>query len=76
MPTEDEFLSFVASILNVDRGMLALDTAYGVLPAWDSVMHLRLVMEIGDRYGTDIPFEKVPELTTLGAFYGLIRGAT
>ena len=70
--TEDEFLTFVAQILETDRASLSLATAQGACPAWDSVMHLRLVMEIGDRYGVDIPFEKVPEITTLGAFYAFV----
>lgn len=73
MPTIDEFLAFVATVLDVDRGQVALETAYESIPAWDSVMHLRLVMEIGDRFKVDIPLERVPELKTLGDFYGLVR---
>ena len=72
MTAEDEFLDFVASVFRTDRALLSLATAYGSLPAWDSVMHLRLVMEIEDRYHADIPMETVPELKTLGAFYELI----
>ena len=72
MTAEDEFLDFVASLFGTDRAALSLATAYGSVPAWDSVMHLRLVMEIEDRYRADIPMEAVPELKTLGAFYALI----
>ena len=72
MTSEDEFLDFVASVFRTDRASLSLATAYGSVPAWDSVMHLRLVMEIEGRYQTDIPMESVPELKTLGAFYKLI----
>ena len=74
MVEKDEFLEFVATVLGVGRESLALETAYGAIPEWDSVMHLRLVMEIQDRYGVDIPLEKVPELKTLGDFYGFVRG--
>lgn len=70
----EEFLEFVATVLDVGREGLSLETAFGSVPEWDSVMHLRLVMEIQDHYGVDIPLEKVPELKTLGDFYGFVRG--
>ena len=74
MTTAEEFLDFVATVLGRDRAALSLETAYGTIPEWDSVMHLRLVMEIQDRYGVDIPLEKVPEMRTLGDFYAFVRG--
>ena len=65
---EEEFLNFVAPVLGVDRSGLSLATAFGTIPEWDSVMHLRLVMEIQEKYGVDIPIERVPEVKTLGDF--------
>ena len=72
MAKENEFLDFVATVLSVDRGSLSLGTAYESIPEWDSVMHLRLVMEIQDRFGVDIPLERVPELKTLGDFFSFV----
>ena len=72
MLEQDEFLEFVATVLGVSCEGLLLATAYGAISEWDSVMHLRLVMEIQDRYGVDIPLEKVPELKTLGDFYAFV----
>ena len=74
MREAEEFLEFVATVLDVGREGLSLETAFGSVPEWDSVMHLRLVMEIQDHYGVDIPLDKVPELKTLGDFYGFVRG--
>ena len=74
MVEKDEFLEFVATVLGVGRESLVLETVYGSISEWDSVMHLRLAMEIQDRYGVDIPLEKVPELKTLGDFYAFVRG--
>ena len=71
MVEKDEFLEFVASVLGTGREGLSLETAFGSVPEWDSVMHLRLVMEIQDRFGVDIPLEKVPEMRTLEDFYGV-----
>ena len=73
MTTADEFLEFVATVLGVDRRSLSLDTAYGTIPQWDSVMHLRLVMEIEERYRADIPLARVPEIRTLGDFMDLVE---
>lgn len=69
----DDFLAFVAEILDVAPGTISLETAYETIPEWDSVMHLRLVMEISEKYGVEIPLEDVPEIKTLGAFYGYVR---
>ena len=74
MADEKRFLEFVASVLDVPVGSLSLKTAYESIPQWDSVMHLRLVMELGAEFGADIPIEKVPELNTLGAFYEFVKG--
>ncbi len=67
-----DFLAFAARVLGVPAAALSLDTAYGSLPEWDSVMHLRLVMEFEAAYGASIPLEAVPELKTLGDFHARI----
>ena len=67
-----DFLSFVADIFQVEAASLSLQTAFQGIPEWDSLMHLRLVMELEARYSLDIPLEIIPELLTLQAFYNLI----
>ena len=69
-----DFLSFVAEVFRVEVESLSLATVYGT-PPWDSVMQLRLVMEIEECYGIDIPLEQVAELKTLESFYRLISSA-
>ena len=64
----DEFLDFAAALLDVPRETLTPETAFGSVPAWDSVMHLRLIMETEARFGSSIPLEEVPNLKTLGDF--------
>lgn len=63
------FLDFAAGVMGVPRGRLAPETAYGSIPEWDSVTHLRLVMETEERYGTSIPMEDIPRLATLADFH-------
>lgn len=64
----EDFLAFAAEVLGVSRAELSPETRYGALPAWDSVMHLRLVMETEARYGKPIPLEAVPKLQCLADF--------
>lgn len=69
MATEKEFLSFVAGVLDVPAESISLDTAYESIPEWDSVMQLRLTLEIGTEYDVEIPVDEIAEIKTLGAFY-------
>lgn len=64
----DDFIAFAASVLGVPPERLTPETACGDIPEWDSVMHLRLVMETEARYGVSIPLETIPNLHTLADF--------
>ena len=75
MVQEADFLRFVAGVMGVSAEGLSLATAYGAIPEWDSVMHLRLVMEAEAAYGVSFPLEVVPELRTLADFYRRIAAA-
>lgn len=65
----DEFLKFVAGVFNVSEDGLSAETRYGELPQWDSVMHLRLIMEVESEYAIDIPLDEIPQIKTLGHLY-------
>ena len=69
----NEFISFAADVLNVDPAALSPASAYASIPEWDSVMHLRLLMEIEERYGVDIPLARVAEIKTLADFYAFVE---
>lgn len=70
---EKGFLRFVADILDVPVESITLDTAYESIPEWDSVMHLRLTLEIGAEYGAEIPVDEIALVKTLGDFYKYVR---
>lgn len=63
------FLQFVAGILKVPAKTLSLASAYGSIPEWDSVMHLRLILEIGEAYGVEFPVDEIVGIRTLGDFH-------
>jgi len=69
MVAEKDFLLFVAGIMEVPAESLSLETAYESIPAWDSVMHLRLTLEIGAAYNVEIPVDEIASIKTLGQFY-------
>ena len=69
MVQESDFIRFAAGVMGVSAEKLSLETACGSIPEWDSVMHLRLVMEAEAAYGVSFPLEMVPELRTLADFY-------
>ena len=68
---KSEFLAFAASILKVPS--VSESTAFGSIPEWDSVMHLRLVLEIESRYAVKFSMEQVANFRTLGDFFAVVR---
>lgn len=68
-----EFINFIAEVMGVDPATLTEDTAYGTIEKWDSLMHMRLVMEIEEKYDIDIPLDEVPKIKTLRDFYKYIE---
>ena len=73
MTTDDKalpraFLELAADVFGVGVETLAPETAFGSIEGWDSVNHLRLVMETEAKFGKPIPLEAVPGLKKLADF--------
>lgn len=68
-----DFINFVAEVMGIDPSELNEDTAYGTIEKWDSLMHMRLVMEIEEKYDAEIPLDEVPNIKTLRDFYKYIE---
>ena len=64
----EAFIAFAAGVLKVPRERLSGETEYGSIPEWDSVNHLRLVMEAEPRFGVRYPLESIPALKKLDDF--------
>ena len=67
------FIEFIASVMEVDPSELTADTAYGTIEKWDSLMHMRMVMEIEEEYDVEIPIEEIPNIKSLRDFYKYIE---
>ena len=68
-----EFIKFIEGVMEVEPGSLTEETAYGQNEKWDSLMHMRLVMEIEEEYDVEIPIDEVPNIKTLKDFYQYIE---
>ena len=73
MATSDDalpqaFLELAADVFGVGAEALSPDTEFGSVEGWDSVNHLRLVMETEAKFGKPIPLEAVPGLRALADF--------
>jgi acyl carrier protein len=64
----EEFFVLAARIFGVTSGEIDETTAYESIPGWDSVNHLRLVMETEREFGVKYPLERIPSLMTLNDF--------
>ena len=73
MESKEKFIDFVAELFECDPLVLTLDTAYGRHEKWDSIMMLRLIMEIEETYDVSIPIEAVGRIKTLSDLYEYVR---
>lgn len=64
-----DFLAFVAGVMQVDPAEISGETRFKEYKKWDSLMHMRLVMEIEEEYDVEIPIDEVPNIKTLNDFY-------
>ena len=64
----EELFELAARIFGVERASIDETTAYESIPGWDSVNHLRLVMEAEKRFGVSYSLERIPLMLTLRDF--------
>lgn len=64
-----EFLNFVAEVFKIDPSEISMDTTYIEYEKWDSLMMLRLVMELEEEYDTEVPIDEVPNIKTINDLY-------
>ncbi|MGN0855161.1 MAG: hypothetical protein ACI4R9_06545 [Kiritimatiellia bacterium] len=64
----EAFITFAARLLRVDRRQLSGTSAMGSVPEWDSVNHLRLVMESEREFGFSFALEDIPGIQRIDDF--------
>ena len=65
-----EVLKTVADVLKseIDENTMKSD-----VPSWDSLKHIQLIMEVEEKFGVEIPIEKVPEIDSVLILLKLIE---
>jgi acyl carrier protein len=64
----EAFIALAAEVFGVDRSVVAVSSRRADIPEWDSINHLRLVMEAEKRFGVSYPLEMVPTLDAIDDF--------
>lgn len=70
-----DFLNFIAGLFECEPEGVSMDTAYGEHEKWDSMMMLRLIMEVEEEYEISIPLEDAWKIKTLADVYRYVEGA-
>ena len=69
----EDFIRFIAEILEVEPSTLTLDSTQEEIETWDSLMQLRLVGEVEAKYGVSIPMDEISDIKTVGGFYRFVK---
>ena len=69
----NEFLEFVADVMDTDVDEINMETAYKEYSKWDSLMMMTLVMELEEEYDVSISIDEIGKVHTLGDLYKLIE---
>lgn len=65
----EKFIDFIANAMEVNPNEIDLETKYDEFEVWDSLMMMRLIMEIEEEYGCVISIENVAQIKTLNDLY-------
>lgn len=65
---QDALLQLAARVFGEPLESLSPGTRYGEVSGWDSVNHLRLVMEAENLFGVSYALEAIPQLCRLQDF--------
>jgi acyl carrier protein len=72
----DRVRAIFAAIFHVPPGSVELTTSQKSLPAWDSMGHLNLVLDLEQEFAVSIPPEEVEKMTDVAAIVKSIESAT
>lgn len=66
----------VSRLFQVHPSSVTPETSPDNLPAWDSVGHLNLILELEDVFGIRFPSEEIPTANTVGRLQEAISRQT
>lgn len=69
---ENKIYQVIADILEVDVANITKEMCMENVEEWDSIAHIRIIAELEEVLGMQIPFEKVLEIKRVGDFFEFI----
>ena len=69
----NDFLEFVADVMDTDVDEISMQTTYKEYSKWDSLMMMTLVMELEEEYDVSISIDEIGKVHTLEDLYKLIE---
>lgn len=70
-----DFLNFAAEVFEVDPSEIDETTSLNEFYKWDSLMRLKLIMEIEEKYEVDIPLDDAAKIKSLKDLYSYIQAS-
>jgi acyl carrier protein len=64
----ENLIKLVAKVLNVKIEDLSLESSINDIEEWDSLSHLRLISELEESLGIEIPFDEIKNIKKIGDF--------
>lgn len=65
MTVDSNLVKIMAQVFNVDENTITMDTVKDDIEEWDSLEHIKLVLEIEDSYKIKFDLDIIPELVTV-----------
>lgn len=64
--TQEEKIALLEDMLELDKGMLKVDTELSTIDEYDSMAKLSLIVLFDDEFGKKLTGEKIREFKTIG----------
>ena len=69
----DAVRRLVAEVFQLDPAAVGPDDSPATIPAWDSLQHFSLVLEIEERFGVQLETDEIERLGSVAAIQELLR---
>ncbi len=68
-----KLLQTISTILNVDASRITPELSQENTPQWDSLAHLRLILELEQNFGVRFRSQDIPEMTSVSAIERVLQ---
>ena len=70
---EDKIIELIASVLNVPKDDVTLETEIGELDEWDSLRNVQIIAQLEKEFEVKITTDMIMDLEDVSDIVGLIR---